>query len=177
MGDGRVIEFPSLGAFCEALERGAAGAHGVRADALLSGAKVIQAEARAILGHYQDAVGPFPAWEPLAPVTQTDRAEAGYTPNDPLRVTGALAANIEVSADANEAAVGVPHVPVGDGTPGNEARDIGVVAIVQEFGSGWVPERSFLGRAAYVARDRAAKVVVDIILAELLGGATPGDGR
>lgn len=56
---------------------------------------------REIPGHYQDG------WPQLAESTQADRVKKGFTPNDPLKRTGALAESYERTVLSHtEAAVG-----------------------------------------------------------------------
>src|SRR4051812_8711134 len=68
-------------------------------------AMVISADAKRKLGQYQEAVGPYPAWEPLAAATQAERAREGHTPDEPLLRTGALRRSIRWSSGASHAFV------------------------------------------------------------------------
>lgn len=57
--------------------------HGI-AQGVEEGAAEVLHSVREIIGHYQtSSLGPYPAWEPLAPWTVADRTEQGYSPNDP----------------------------------------------------------------------------------------------
>jgi hypothetical protein len=67
-------------------------------------------KARDMLGTYQPEVGPFEAWAPLAEATQADRVQQGYSPDDPLLRSGALAASIDHRVEGDRAvAIGSPR--------------------------------------------------------------------
>lgn len=141
------------------------------AHAVLDAAKLIQTEAKAEIGHYQDAAGPFPAWAPLADTTlngwrgHPGKIELGYAPPDnPLLRTGEMRDSIEVSHHGNEASVG-------------SNSD---VAVWQEFGTNKIPPRSFLGRAAFVKGEAAANLIGKEITDALAGiprSQSKQDGR
>jgi HK97 gp10 family phage protein len=95
--------------------------------------RVIRDEARASLGHYQEAAGPFEAWAPLAEATMEDRARQGYPADEPELRDGTLRDSIEYRVDS-------PHqAEVGSNDP---------VAVYQEHGTAKMPPRSILGGAA-----------------------------
>lgn len=100
--------------------------------ALRDGAKLVQDEAKAELGTYQSAAGPFPAWQQLSPATLASKTGPG-----PLVETGELRDSIEADVQHNSAFVGSdePH-----------AKPL-------ELGTSKMPARSYLGRAAYVKSD------------------------
>jgi hypothetical protein len=132
---------------------------------LREGAEIIQAEAKAEIGHIQAEAGPFPAWDPLAEATiegwggHPGKAELGHAPPDydPLLRTGEMRDSIEVSADQTNAAVG-----------SNSDK-----ALWQEFGTPNakhpIPPRSFLGRAAFLKGEEAAKAVGKAVTDALVG--------
>jgi phage gpG-like protein len=107
--------------------------------ALEHAAVLVETEAKAEIGVYQGAAGPFAAWQTLAPFTQADRVAKGFSANDPLLRTGELRDSIEHTVGVNEAEVG-------------SNSDI---ALFQELGTrgggrgGPIPPRSFLGGAAF----------------------------
>ncbi len=110
---------------------------------LREAAETIADAARAKIGEYQGASGPFPAWRQLAESTQEDRARKGYTPNDPLLRTGEMRASIKTAVGADSAAVGSNSE----------------IAVYQELGTKTIPPRPFLGPAGF---ENAEKVAHDI---------------
>lgn len=95
--------------------------------------KAIQETAKEELGHYQDAIGPFEAWQELADSTKEERLAQGYTENDPLLRSGELRDSIE------------REVVRLDGYVGSEKYE----AVYMELGTDKAPPRAFLGPAVY----------------------------
>lgn len=146
-------------------------AHIAAADARMSSgtrgtldraAKVVEAEAKAEIGHYQGAVGPFAAWAPLAQATQEDRVAQGYPANEPLLREGTLRDSIKHSVDVQGPGHGV--AVIGSDSP---------VAVYQELGTRSIPPRSFLGGAAMRKAPEVKKIVGHGAVMALLG---PGSG-
>lgn len=102
------------------------------ARALDESAALIEKDAKAEIGTYQEAVGPFPAWAPLAPSTVADRVRQGYAPDEPLLREGDLRDSITHETRGLDAVVG-------------SNSDI---AVYQELGTEHIPPRPFLGPAA-----------------------------
>lgn len=118
--------------------------------ALQAAGEIVEKEAKAEIGAYQGAAGPFAAWEPLAESTQNERAHQGFTPDDPLLRTGEMRDSIGLVVEGHEAYVG-------------SNSDI---AVYQELGtSKGIPPRSFLGGAAV----RKSAEVRDVIGREMIG--------
>jgi hypothetical protein len=148
---------------------------------LTEGGRMIQEEAQHSIGHYQTSAGPFRAWPPLAEATlyggkdlhghtHPGKIELGFAPPDnPLLRTGELRDHIELSIGHHKAVVGVPDETVGDGTPENPVRNIGDVAVWQEFGDRNMPARSFLGRAGFVRAKAAAHAIGHAVYLALAG--------
>ena len=124
-------------------------------------AVLIEADAKARIGTYQAAVGPFAAWAPLAESTleggfapsgqrYPGKIELGYAPPDnPLLRDGELRDSIHHSADGNKMAVG---------------SDLDN-AVWQEMGTVNMPPRSFLaGAAAHHGEHIAAQVGHEVAL-------------
>lgn len=109
-------------------------------------AVAIEASAKAEIGSYQGAVGPFSAWPSLAESTQTERERLGFTPDDPLLRRGDLRESIEHEVSGMTAVIG--------------SKDD--VAAYQEFGTDKIPPRPFMGPAVI----HNEKVIVNV-----LGGA------
>src|SRR3954469_19854677 len=101
-------EFHSLGAFQEHMLKQALAEGVALRNGLSKAAKIVQDEARAEVGHYQEGVGDFIAWPELADATKEDRLRKGYTENDPLLRSGELRDSIEVAMSVSglEAQIG-----------------------------------------------------------------------
>jgi phage gpG-like protein len=83
------------------------------------------------LGTYQPAVGPYPAWAPLAQETQNIRAAQGYTPDDPLLRSGEMRDSIGYEVSTDYANIGSSLMK----------------ALYQELGTSTHPPRPFFGPA------------------------------
>lgn len=127
-------EFSSFGAFAKHLGTLALEGEAVVEHLTEESAKIIQKNAKARLGEYQDYTGPFNSWSELADSTKADRVAQGYSENEPLLRTGELRDSIEISRRHDEAVVG-------------STSD---VALWQELGTDrGIPPRPFLGPAGY----------------------------
>ena len=108
-------------------------------EALEHAALLVETEAKAEIGTYQGAAGPFAAWATLAAFTQADRVAKGYPADEPLLRTGEMRDSIEHTIGVHEAEVG-------------SNSDIAVYQELGTHGGGWggpIPPRSFLGGAAF----------------------------
>ncbi len=119
-------------------------------EALERVAVKVEATAKAEIGEYQDAIGPFQNWAELADSTKEDRVRKGYTENDPLLRSGELRNSIGHETSDLETVIG-------------STSDI---MVYQEFGTSRIPPRPVMGPAA--ERNR------DYILAELGGAVVAG---
>jgi phage gpG-like protein len=106
--------------------------------ALEAAARLVEKEAKAEISTYQNAAGPFAAWEPLAQTTldgwggHPGKIALGYAPPDnPLLREGDLRASIHHTVGAREAVIGSESM----------------IAVYQELGTNKIPPRSFLGGA------------------------------
>jgi hypothetical protein len=63
-------------------------------------------ETHEIIGEYQSAAGPYPAWAPLTAATKEDRSSRGYPEDEPELVTGELRDSYEVHAEGFKGGVG-----------------------------------------------------------------------
>lgn len=101
-------------------------------------------------GFYQEAIGPFQAWRPLAESTMVERVEKGFTPNDPLFRTGELAQSYTFAVDGSDS--------VSVGSPLEKAADM-------EFGMGATPARPVVGPAMYeekgISAQRLKRATID----------------
>lgn len=113
----------------------------------------IEATAKAEMGVYQDAVGPFPAWDELAESTKDDRVRQGYTENDPLRRSGETAETISHETTDLTTVVGSPDEKM----------------VWFEFGTDKMPARPVLGPAAFRNRSAIEKLVGAALVSGLVG--------
>lgn len=162
-------EFRDLNGFIAHLTRVQAAVVKAEHTALKLGAEMIEKEAKAEIGTYQNAAGPFPAWDPLSEATLQGfsapgighipgKEELGYAPPDnPLLREGDMRDSIEHTVEGNTAVVGT-----------NDE-----VALYQELGTPNarypIPPRSFLGRAAFVKSEAVAEQAVAHVLWALQG--------
>jgi len=173
-----VRHFTSFGQFADYLASIKVSLPGAERRGLDAAAAIIQAEAKAEIGHYQEAAGPFAPWLELADSTKRQRRDLGYTENDPLYRDGTLRDNIHRSVGDRVAAVGVPHGDFSVSSGGREPVDIGLIAIWMELGTkltaekGATPPRSFLGGAAVRKTDQAVNALTGHIVHLLAGSGT-----
>lgn len=69
-------------------------------------AQKIEDTAKAEIGTYQDAIGPFPEWAELAESTIEDRVRHGYNPDDPLLRSGEFRDSFTHETEGGEAIIG-----------------------------------------------------------------------
>lgn len=121
--------------------------------ALEKAAVIVETEAKAEIGNYQGAAGPFAAWAPLKPETIARKVNG----DTPLLETGEMRDSIEHMVQGNSAYVG----------SNNEK------ALWQENGtSRGIPPRSFLGGAAVRKSPDVVAAVGQTIQAYLVSGGT-----
>jgi HK97 gp10 family phage protein len=125
-------------------------------------AAAIETTAKAEIGTYQDAVGPFSAWPQLAESTQREREHLGYTPNDPLLRRGDLKNSIQREVSGLTAVIG-------------SKSDI---AAYQEFGTNRIPPRPFIGPAVIHNEKLVLEVLGKAVVRGISGGqmGAPGLG-
>ena len=95
-----------MGAFARHLMRVAAVGEEVTNHVTSEAAKIVRDNAKGRIGDYQDHVGPFKAWAPLAESTKADRVAKGYPEDEPLLREGVLRDSIEADSRGNTALVG-----------------------------------------------------------------------
>jgi HK97 gp10 family phage protein len=148
-----VKEFASLGEFAGHLAKLSL-EEGLWLQAGLDAAAAkIEREAKKEFGHYQPATGPFPEWPELADSTQDRREQLGFTPNDPLLMTGSLRASISREIHGLDAVVG-------------STSDL---MIYHEFGTSRMPARPVLGPAAYRHRRELETLVATAAFMGIIG--------
>lgn len=149
------MEFHSIAHFVEHLATlHAKEALGVR-HGLDRAAKLVEKAAKAEIGHYQPASGPFPSWAELAESTKADRVSQGYTENDPLLRSGKLRDSIGHTVEGLEACIG---------------SDMDI-AVYQELGTKTIPPRPFLGPALFNNEHKVVKLIGEHASGALLGGS------
>ncbi|MBM7045445.1 hypothetical protein [Rhizobium lusitanum] len=116
--------------------------------ALEQAAAVVEAEAKAEIGHYQGAAGPFAAWAPLRPETIAQKANG----DTPLLETGDMRDSIGTIIAGDEAHVG-----------SNDDK-----AVWQELGTVKIPARSFLGGAAVRKSEEVKEIIGRTMHASLI---------
>ena len=131
--------------------------------ALERAAIVVETEAKAEIGHYQDGAGPFAAWAELADSTKDDRVAHGYSENDPLLRDGTMRASIEH-------AVHMTGITSGEADIGSNSD----IAVYQELGTSRIPPRSFLGGAAVRKSDEVARICGECVVTALVGEQVAG---
>lgn len=148
-------EFNSLGAFAEHILKAAVAEEIAIRAGLSKAAKLVEKEAKAEIGTYQEAIGDFAAWAELAESTKEDRLRKGFTENDPLLRTGELRDSIGMTMS----------------TAGLEAQvgsDLDI-AVWQELGTQHMPPRSFLGGAMARKLPEIKSILGASVLAGLVG--------
>jgi hypothetical protein len=125
---------------------------GSEAQSILdAGADRIKKRAQAELGIYQEAVGPFAAWAPLAAATLAHKS--GDTP---LYEEGDLEKAIDVlpSGEPYTAYVGITD------------PDMQVIGAALEFGAPAhnLPPRPFMGPALYLEEDQIRQEIGDLVI-------------
>ena len=116
-------------------------------------AVVIETEAKAEIGVYQDEIGDIVAWAELADSTKVDRLSKGFTENDPLLRTGELRDSIEHQSALTEAVVGSNSE----------------IAVFQELGTEKMPPRSFLAGAAMRKEEEVVAILGESVVTALIG--------
>jgi phage gpG-like protein len=124
--------FRSLSDFANHLTKLAAAAPAVTHHMTEQGAAEIEKIAKAEIGHYQPAVGPFAKWDPLTDETEKEKSRLGYKLNAPLERTGEMRRSISRTVSGNEAVVGSTDEKM----------------LWHELGQGNNPPRAVLGPAA-----------------------------
>nr|WP_199065122.1 hypothetical protein [Chromobacterium sp. ASV5] len=121
-------------------------------------AERIELEAKAEIGQYQAAAGPFPAWEQLADSTEQEKARLGYPADSPLLRTGAMEGEIAHSVGLLEAVIGAKDTPAGR------------ILVYHEFGTPKMPPRPVLGPALFKSRSFIEKTIGQAAISGLVSG-------
>lgn len=159
-------DFASFNEFGEFLQMVAVEIPEAQTHGMANASEIMQKEAKAEIGTYAQAAGPFPAMQPLSDATLSGFVHAlGFYipgklesyPEDPLRRTGAMQDSIEAAHDRNNAKVGSDDD----------------IMLFQEMGTPGalypIPPRSVLGRALFVTQDACVSAIMRRILTPLVG--------
>ncbi|WP_287496913.1 hypothetical protein [Pandoraea sp. CB10b_02] len=149
-------QFGSLAAFAAEIATLEAGVVFQLHQGLEAVATKIEHTAKKEIGEYQEAVGPFPAWEELAESTKADRVRQGYTENDPGLRSGQMRDSIEHQTQGLEAVIG-----------SNDDR-----LVWFELGTTKQPPRPVLGPAVEHNHEAIRKIVGGAVVKGLLGGGS-----
>lgn len=133
----------SLSGMAAVLSAKAVGFYEAEQKALGRVVRQIEKTARGEFGEYQPSIGAFPEWPELADETQRRREAAGYSPNDPLLVTGKMREHTKSEVHGLEGFVGStsPLMPI------------------HEFGTEHIPARPVIGPALVANEDFIARVI------------------
>lgn len=136
-------EFPDLMGLARHFGLSVGGLEKSLHEGLKQVAEAIEETAKEELGVYQDAIGPYPAWAPLAESTVADRIAKGFTPDDPLLRTGELRDSIVHEVHGLEAIIGSTDE----------------VMEYMEFGTSKMPPRPVMGPALHHNAEKAQKLI------------------
>lgn len=146
-------QFTSFGAFALHLASVSAGQVVAVQSGLEAVAQRIEKTAKAEIGHYQAAVGPFSAWQELAESTKAERLAQGYTENDPLLRSGELRDSYEHQVQGGEALIGTKD-------------DKG---LWQELGTPTIPPRPVLGPAVEYNHTAIKRILGGAVVSGVMG--------
>lgn len=119
-------------------------------------AVLIETTAKAELGTYQPAVGPFQDWAELTDSTKESRVHQGYTENDPLLRSGELKNSISHETGGLETVVG----------------STSPVMEYMEFGTKNMPPRPVLGPALFRNKDKIKGILGAAAISGMFNGKT-----
>lgn len=137
-------------------------------EGLEHAARVVEKAAKAKMGEYQGAAGPFVGWAELADETKDQRVNQGYPENEPELRSGILRDSIEHQSGDTEAHIGVPDKMV-QHPYHPKPENIGEIAEAQELGTSTMPPRSFLGGAGVQKADEVVEILGSFVVGALVG--------
>lgn len=151
-------EFSSLTSFCLHFATLELAVHKAEHHALEKVARLIEANAKSRIGHYQGEEGGFPAWADLADSTESEKAKLGYPVDAPLLREGDLRDSIEHEVNGS-----LRHLEAIIGSKSD-------IAEYQEFGTDRIPPRPFIGPAAFSQKHKIQKILGEALIEGLVGG-------
>jgi HK97 gp10 family phage protein len=116
--------------------------------------QVIETDAKEQIGQYQAAVGPHPAWAPLAESTEAEKARLGYPTDAPLLRTGELQESFQHEAHGDEGVVGSTDP----------------IMVYHEFGTEKMPPRPVVGPAAFKSKEKIEQILGRALVEGIVDG-------
>lgn len=157
---GAVREFDSITSFLVHLAGAQVALMKVEHTALEKASLLIEREVKREIGAYQPAVGPFPAWAPLAESTEARKAAMGYPADAPLLASGKMRDNIGHEIAGNTAVIGSPDEE----------------AVYHEFGTTKMPPRPMFGPAVYKNLEKLHFLIGTEVVAGIMDGKPTSGG-
>lgn len=155
-----MMEFDSMEGLAVHFMRAAAAELIAIGDGLKRCAGKVEKDAKAEIGHYQSAVGPFQDWAELADSTEQDKAMHGYPVDAPLLRTGEMRDAITHDVDMLEAIIGTMD------------EGAGKILKYHEVGTSKMPPRPVLGPALFKNKEFIQKTMGESTLSGMMGGMT-----
>src|SRR5260370_13669326 len=149
----RIREFDDLMLFSEHLLRLQLGMHLIVGKAFDKALLILEKDMVQQIGEYQDAIGSYPAWAPLADSTEADKAAHGYPLNAPLERTGELRDSFTHEHEGDEGVVGSTD-PVME---------------YQELGTSTIPPRPVVGPAWERRHEQVEEILGRALVVAVLG--------
>lgn len=147
-------QFDSLGAFAAHLVTAATAEVLALHKGLKAACVEVEKTAKGEIGTYQTAIGPFPAWAPLADSTEDQKARMGYPADSPLLASGDMQASYTNEVQGLEGVIGT-----------NDEK-----ALYDETGTTNMPPRPVLGPAVLHNRERIERLIGEAAVVGILGG-------
>lgn len=151
------MEFDDLASFAFHLAQAAARELVVLEAGLEECAAHVEKLAKDEIGHYQNSVGPSPAWAGLADSSEQQAAH-GYPVDAPLFASGEMQGAITHEVSGLEAATGVKD------------DDAGKKLIYHEFGTSKMPAQPVLGPAAFRSKEFIIRTIGHAAVSGVIGG-------
>lgn len=129
--------------------------------AMAKALSVITEDAKAQLGHYQNAVGDFPAWAPLAQSTEDQKRREGAPADAPLLRHGGMYASFDFTVASPE-----------EGAAGSTDPTM----VYHEFGTSKMAPRPVWGPAMVRSMPKVQKLLAQAVVEGILGGEVVADG-
>jgi phage gpG-like protein len=114
----------------------------------------IEATAKAEIGHYQAAAGPFAAWADLADSTEERKAKMGYPADAPLEASGEMRDSITHTTSMLESVIGSTDPKM----------------YYHEFGTPKMPARAVMGPAVFRNKEYVRRTLGLATVSGLIGG-------
>jgi hypothetical protein len=153
------IAFNSFEAFAEHLAKVVFAEHEAKLMAMDKATKIVQKEAKAEIGVYQDAIGDIPGWAELADSTKADRVRLGYSENDPGLRSGATRDSVQRTVKEGDVLGEVA------GFVGSDMDEM----VWFELGTSKQPPRSVLAGSAMRKEDDLHKLIGEAVYTALIG--------